>query len=359
MGGWASKASRLCWSLHPKGSTDFATRVQWRACASHTGGGEYVFPKNLTPGTWKWIPFGKGKASTRNHQLLGFQLSIFVGMLISGMCLGRIGMFPLRKPRGSSFLGEVFWHRLFALMWFLFRVPKTYLTKSAHNSFCVFCRGTGERILPLGSTFSTMGLVRKKAKDHGMILLKQKKVWGVNVRSTWFTILTFHKSHLFKKKYILFQVWAEFLLPFSDPVGFFSISPFPAVLFQPEKNQVKKAPRCQLPCFRWQLGWWVDGLMDGWFREFPKMPGRVALLFLLQKSRRMKLELRLQDFFPSTAMVSCGESGWWKIFIFDKNSLLYYFWKLRLWGKVDESEREILSDGWLQVEGRILLLNTW
>ena len=285
MGGWASKASRLCWSLHPKGSTDFATRVQWRACASHTGGGGYVFTENLTPGIWKWIPFGKGKTSTRNHQLLGFQLSIFVGVLISGM-----------------------WD-------------------SGLNQWWLFLGGGKGRFFGIGWLLSWKCDVR---------LEFQKRIWP--------------KLHC--------QLVSRF---FVGGRGIEFCSPFPNSLRvrKPEKkNQVKKAPRCQLPCFRWQLGWWVDGwLVPG----ISKNAWKSGLLVLKPSEIRRSLMTSwgCRIFFCINSYGLVRRIRVVKDVFFDKQSLLYYFWKLRLWGKVDESEREILSDGWLQVEGRILLLNTW
>ena len=189
--------------------------------------------------------------------------------------------------------------------------------KCTVNSFCVFCGWEGKKeFCPISPTFSTIGLVRKKGKDHGMILLKQKKVRDVNVRSTWFTILTFHKSHLFKKK--------RFCSKFSSGWVFFHF-PFPAVLFQPEEIRWRRLP--DVNC-RASGGSWVDGLMDGWFREFPKCleEWRCWCWNLQEIPAITDDQLRLQDFFPTTAMVSCGESGWWKMFMFDKNSLLYYRW---------------------------------
>ena len=91
-------------------------------------GGDMFFPENerLEPDNESLLE--QERHRTRNHQLLGFQLSIFVGMLISGMCLGRIGMFPLMKMR------------------FLFGVPKTYLPKSALSTrFAFFVGGRGKK----------------------------------------------------------------------------------------------------------------------------------------------------------------------------------------------------------------------
>ena len=293
MGGWVSKASRLCWSLHPKGSTDFSTRVQWRACASDTGGAN-MFYRKWTPGTWTWIPLEKERHRTETISCWGSSCPFSWACWSLGCGKG-----PVRD------------------------VPKTYLTKTALSTRLVFfCGGTGEKkFCPISPTFSTIGLVRKKAKDHGMILLKQKKVRGVNVRSTWFPILTFHKSQLFKKKGFCSKFGLSFLLPFTHPVGF-PISHSLPVLFQPEKIRWRRLP--DVNC-RASGGSWVYGLMDGWFREFPKMPGRV-LLFWLQKSGHHKTSWGCRIFSHQQLCSRAGESGWWRIFMFDKDSLLYYRW---------------------------------
>lgn len=358
MGGWVSTASRLCWSLHPKGSTNFSTRVQWRACASHTGGANMFLPKI---NAWNLImnPFGKGKASTPNHQLLGFQLSIFVGMLISGMCLGRIGMFPLRNHGDFLFWGRFFGIGCLLSCDFCLEFQKRIWPRVLTTRFAFFVGGLGREFCLLVPPFPRWAWFEKSKRPWNDTVEAEKSL-GCKRQIHLVYNPYLPQAICLKSIYLVPSLGWVFYSPLPTRVGFFSIFPFPAgPAFAPKKIRWRKLP--DVNC-RASGGSWVDGLMDGWLVPgISKNAWKSGLLVLKPSEiRRWKKTVEVAGFFfASAAMVWCGEWGWWKMFMFDKNSLLYYFWKLRLWGKVDESEREILSDGWLQVEGRILLLNTW
>lgn len=135
--------------------------------------GGICFYRKLTPGIWKWIPFGKGKTSTRNHQLLGFQLSIFVGCEISGMWDSGLN-------QGWLFFGGkrlVFWHRLVALMKMRcsIRVPKRIWPRVLSTRFAFFVGGLGREFCLLVPPFPRWAWFEKRGKTMAWYCWSRKK----------------------------------------------------------------------------------------------------------------------------------------------------------------------------------------
>ena len=253
--------------------------------------GGICFYRKWTPGTWKWIPFGKGKTSTPNHQLLGFQLSIFVGMLISGMCLGRIGMFPLRNHGDFLFWGRFFGIGCLLSCDFCLEFQKRIWPRVLTTRFAFFVGGLGREFCLLVPPFPRWAWFEKSKRPwHDTVEAEKSLGCKRQIHLVYNPYLP--QAICLKKKYYVPSLGWVFT-PLTHPVGFFFHFPIP----KPVLFQVKKAPRCQLPCFRWQLGWY--GLMGWWMVPgISKNAWKSGLLVLkASEIRRMKLELRLQDFF--------------------------------------------------------------
>ena len=253
-------------------------------------GGDMFLPK-MNAWNLKMNPFGKGKASTPNHQLLGFQLSIFVGMLISGMCLGRIGMFPLRNHGDFLFWGRFFGIGCLLSCDFCLEFQKRIWPRVLTTRFAFFVGGLGREFCLLVPPFPRWAWFEKSKRPwHDTVEAEKSLGCKRQIHLVYNPYLP--QAICLKKKYYVPSLGWVFT-PLTHPVGFFSISQFP----NRSCFRWRKLPdvNCRASGGSWvDMGWWVDG----WFREFPKMPGRVAYwCWKLQKSGEWNLSWGCRIFF--------------------------------------------------------------